>query len=497
MIRRTFNVKFKKTKRIKKKMLLPKELTRRKNRNISLFGSNNMTLEKIFHAIKTPFRYARAPLRRRFRKGRPIAVVLGFSPWKAFIHDWLPSHAVIRRDRNIQKFEFYTFIAPKLLSDRKSEVVVWGYKIPAHVERFCKRFRIPITRVEDGFIRSVQLGATKAPPLSLCMDRKGLYFDATRRSSLEDILNTYKFEADKKLRVRARKGIELLLDTRLSKYNVGESVDIESVYGPKTSKRILVIGQVDGDMSIQLGCNKAIRNNDLVWIAATENPGAQIIYKPHPEVLHGTRKDPPQSDPREVSGIAQVLLDDISLADAFETIDHVYTITSLAGFEALIRGLPVTCLGAPFYSGWGLTDDRQKTTRRKRKLLIDDLFAAAYILYPQYYDPYRKTFVEFEDALKLLRLMKDASAKTSSLLANSNSMPPPEKPAITESLTLATSLEKRSEIHLEAIRSFRRLLNVIDPPLQAKNSANSAPKKKITPTVPKKIANKTPAKRVN
>ena len=31
--------------------------------------------------------------------------------------------------------------------------------------------------------------------------------------------------------------------------------------------------------------------------------------------------------------------------------------TSLMGFEALLRGIPVTTLGTPFYAGWGLTTD--------------------------------------------------------------------------------------------------------------------------------------------
>lgn len=364
---------------------------------------------RVVEAVRASFRYIRVPFSRHVSKGRPTAIVIGFSPWKAFIKDWLPTYSVHRFDSKVSKFEFYTSIVPALLSDKKSEVFVWGYKVPGHVETFCQRFCIPVTRVEDGFIRSVGLGASKVPPLSLCMDRKGLYFDATRSSSLEDILNTYDFDRDISLRARSKSGIEALLTSRLSKYNIGQTVDIDRVYGPKTRRRILVIGQVDGDMSIQLGCSTAISNNDLVSIAADENPGAQIIYKPHPEVLHGTRKDPPQSDPNEVEFISQVLLNDISLADAFETVDHVYTITSLAGFEALLRGLQVTCLGAPFYSGWGLTDDRQITTRRKRKLKIEDVFAAAYILYPRYFDSDRRLYIDFEEALVILKRMKDIS----------------------------------------------------------------------------------------
>ena len=57
----------------------------------------------------------------------------------------------------------------------------------------------------------------------------------------------------------------------------------------------------------------------------------------------------------------------------------------MSGFEALMRGKKVTCIGAPFYSNWGLTDDRQIVTRRKNyNLSIEQLFYAAYIDYPIY-----------------------------------------------------------------------------------------------------------------
>jgi capsular polysaccharide export protein len=38
--------------------------------------------------------------------------------------------------------------------------------------------------------------------------------------------------------------------------------------------------------------------------------------------------------------------------------DELHVNSSLAGFEALLRGKPVTVHGVPFYAGWGLTTDR-------------------------------------------------------------------------------------------------------------------------------------------
>ncbi|NNH31078.1 hypothetical protein C9413_16675, partial [Rhizobium sp. SEMIA 4085] len=115
-----------------------------------------------------------------------------------------------------------------------------------------------------------------------------------------------------------------------------------------------------------------------------------------------------------------VLEQDISLASSFRTIDHVYTITSLAGFEALLRGLKVTTLGCPFYSGWGLTDDRQPTDRRKRKLTVEQLFAGAYVLYPKYFDPVAKEYIDIERAIELLGKMRAAYVSPNSEISAFN-----------------------------------------------------------------------------
>ena len=71
-------------------------------------------------------------------------------------------------------------------------------------------------------------------------------------------------------------------------------------------------------------------------------------------------------------------------------VDQVHCLTSLTGFEALLRGLPVTVWGSPFYAGWGLTADRGPPfppERRLRQLSIDGLVAACLILYPRCLDP--------------------------------------------------------------------------------------------------------------
>ncbi|PZU17852.1 MAG: beta-3-deoxy-D-manno-oct-2-ulosonic acid transferase [Shinella sp.] len=340
------------------------------------------------------------------RKRKKHAYVFGFVSWKTFISDWLPGHRIVRKNKPLTTFGFYMRVAPSILWNRGSRVYIWSYKDDGMIGRFCKRWRVPYQRVEDGFIRSVALGAERSRPLSLIFDSPALYFDATVPTTLEKLLNHYDFDNDPVLMGRAHTAMRRLIDLRLSKYNSSKDVEIEAIYGPKTRKRILVVGQVEGDMSIKKGCQRDIDNNDLVRLAAAENPGAQIIYKPHPEVLRGIRKNPPQSNPNEVCDIAMVLGQDVTLADAFRTVDHVYTITSLSGFEALMRGIPVTTVGCPFYSGWGVTDARQPNSRRKRQLTVEQIFAAAYILYPKYMDPESRRQIEIEEAIDILIRMK-------------------------------------------------------------------------------------------
>ncbi|MCV9963514.1 capsular polysaccharide biosynthesis protein [Pararhizobium sp. BT-229] len=318
--------------------------------------------------------------------------------------DWFPDYDVRFVPMKVWPIDFEINWRWQILADRRSRVLAWQYKGLPKVKAFCARHGVPFHFVEDGFIRSVSLGALKAPPLSLVFDSKDMFFNANEPTDLEAILATYDFDADPVLMARSRAVIARLLSSRLSKYNSAVAVDIEAVLGPKDRKRVLVVGQVERDASIRYGSLQPYTNNDLVWTARRENPDAQVIYKPHPEVMQGTAEA--LSDPELVSEAAQILRQDISLADALDSADHVYTITSLSGFEALLRGIKVTTLGCPFYSGWGLTDDRQPNDRRHRRLTVEQIFAASYILYPRYFDPVARQPVEIEGALDILADMR-------------------------------------------------------------------------------------------
>ncbi|WP_110687773.1 hypothetical protein [Salinicola aestuarinus] len=319
--------------------------------------------------------------------------------WKRpIIEAWMPDKTFIYVPFKANQVELEKKWLPLIEKTTDAEILVWGMNLPKAISNTTK----PIKYVEDGFIRSVELGSKHTPPLSLNFDSKTPYFDATKESDLECILSSYDFESDAELMARAEKNIQNILTLGISKYNNGRRKSPEDIYPTKGGKkRILVIGQVEDDASIIYGCSENYNNNDLVKLAAYENPEADIYYKPHPDVLHNRREM--LSNPNEVKNICELITDNIAIADVLSSVDHVYTITSQVGFEALLRGIKVTTLGCPFYAGWGLTDDRQKNKRRTRKLTVEQVFAASYILYPQYFDPIHKKYTTLEKTVEYIQ----------------------------------------------------------------------------------------------
>lgn len=234
--------------------------------------------------------------------------------------------------------------------------------------------------VEDGFLRSKGLGADLIAPLSLVLDDVGIYYDATRPSRLETLINAND-QLDAGARMRAEALITRIVDAGLSKYNLPNQADLSPL---PAGRRILVPGQVEDDASIRLGTTDVKTNRALLQAVRAANPAAVIAYKPHPDVETGLR---PGAVP-DAGTIADVILDRTDPMAALSQVDEVWTMTSLLGFEALLRGKRVTCLGSPFYAHWGLTDDRaMPISRRVARVDLAGLVHAALISYPRYYDP--------------------------------------------------------------------------------------------------------------
>jgi capsular polysaccharide export protein len=259
-------------------------------------------------------------------------------------------------------------------------VAVWRSKAAPEAVARLEQAGVPLIEVEDGFLRSQGLGADCVPPLSITVDRLGAYFDPAQPSELEQLLERGTF--DEALLERARRLRAIIVEAGLGKYEGGG----EAINRPAGSRRhILVPGQVEDDRSVMTG-GGGLSNLDLLKRVRADAPDACILYKPHPDVLAGHRKGAIAE--RLCLQFADRIVGDAAISSLIAMVDEVHVNTSLAGFEALMRGKPVTTYGVPFYAGWGLTTDKGNVpARRTARRSIDELVAAALLLYPRYLDP--------------------------------------------------------------------------------------------------------------
>lgn len=275
-------------------------------------------------------------------------------------------------------------------------LVCWGRTPPPDIDIVCEKYSVKLLHLEDGFIRSVGLGSDLIRPLSIVMDEKGLYFDATKASALESILNDGVFPPEEIERAVWIKNF--IIEHGITKYNTEPLKNPDWNNDGKTV--ILVIGQVEDDASISYGACEIKTNLALLQTVRQNNPHAWIVFKPHPDVLAGNRKgNMPVNDALQWADHVEK---ELSVVSCLEHTDEVHTITSLSGFEALIRNKKVFAYGRPFYAGWGLLENDVALPRRNRKLTVDELIAATLIRYPVYWDEELKGYTTCEAVLRTI-----------------------------------------------------------------------------------------------
>lgn len=317
----------------------------------------------------------------------PHIVAAGFSRWKRrFVREFLAGSTI-----------HFTAAFPAQ-AQSPSTIAIWGRRFDDEV---AENTSTPsVLRIEDGFVRSVGLGADLIRPVSWVIDDTGIYYDATRPSGLEKILATTQFDAP--LTQRAAKLRQTIVEVGLTKYNIGKSFWKR----PHTTKRlILVPGQVESDASIRYGASSITSNYTLLKAVRDANADAYIVYKPHPDVIAGLRNSGVHD--HLIKHVCDEVVGDISIHMIMQKVDEVHVLTSLAGFEALLRNIPVTTYGQPFYAGWGLTRDLCLTNevrqRRARKLTLDELVAGTLILYPTYISRRTSAYTTPETAVQELK----------------------------------------------------------------------------------------------
>lgn len=293
----------------------------------------------------------------------------------------------------------------------ESACVVWGTKGERRWHADAQRKRLPQWRMEDGFLRSAGLGSDLHPPLSLVLDKTGIYYDATRPSDLETLLSASRltgFQQQRAAQLRQR-----LVASKVSKYNLGAAFTLPAEASGKTV--ILVPGQVEDDASILTGTMGLRTNGELLRTVRERHPDAYIIYKPHPDVLVGNRQGNIPAE--DVSRWADSQALDADIIQCIQAADELHTLTSLSGFEALLHGKKVVCYGMPFYAGWGLTHDEHSCSRRTRSLTLDDVVYQALIAYPSYINPHSREPILAEQAVELLAATPRAQMQFSKIKA--------------------------------------------------------------------------------
>ncbi|WP_050930247.1 capsular polysaccharide biosynthesis protein [Aestuariivita boseongensis] len=280
-------------------------------------------------------------------------------------------------------------------------VGVWGASPTSHRGLgVAERRDAPVLRVEDAFLRSLHPGRAGEPPIGLHLDRSGVHFDASTPSDLERLLADAPLD-DTVLLDRARNAMARIKEADLSKYNAHDP----ALPVPDPGY-VLVIDQTEGDASVTAsGADKA-RFREMLVYAQEQNPGAQILIKSHPETEAGFR--PGHFDAQDESDRVRIYRDPVSPWALLDGAIGVYTVSSQLGFEAILAGHTPRVFGAPFYAGWGLTIDHTDLPRRARKLTKPQLFAAAMILYPTWYDPFTDSLCELERVLDILEAQVDA-----------------------------------------------------------------------------------------
>ena len=311
--------------------------------------------------------------------GRGRVVVVGFPFWRVF-----NLKALIGLHIDFVHFLRSVENAKNFVPTQGDTLVCWGASPPIGLANLAALRGARLLHLEDGFIRSVGLGSDLIRPQSIVLDERGIYFDATCPSDLEHMLSTREFTSEDLQ--RAQQARAFIVDHAITKYNLEPR---QTVQWQNNGKLVLLVpGQVEDDASIRLGCTHVRTNLDLLRAVREARPDAFIVYKPHPDVLSLNRKG--RVAVTAACEYADHVEAGVSVVSCIDACDEVHTMTSLTGFDALLRGKKVVKYGQPFYSGWGLTEDRAVNAtafeRRQRRLNLDELVAGALLHYPIYWD---------------------------------------------------------------------------------------------------------------
>lgn len=299
--------------------------------------------------------------------------------------------------------------------DEVQAVAGWGHKATARKARaLSARLNVPYIALEDGFIRSYDLGVNNAPMFSMSVDSIGCYYDARQKSSIEHYLEHQDwFDAS-----YARKSLDLIKQIcklEISKYNRGIRATDKIFKAGKDSgrKKLLIIDQTLNDASLTLGLAMDDLAKNMAYIINKDFCDHDIYIKVHPDVLEGKKQGviDIQELKQKVTGL-EVIDTNYNAISLLKLFDTVFAVTSQMGFEALLLNKKVYCFGTPFYAGYGLTHDLTDNVAIQRRshiknVSIELLFAASYLKLCRYINPITKKQCSIDEVINLIALQKE------------------------------------------------------------------------------------------
>ncbi|EAK0437294.1 capsular polysaccharide biosynthesis protein [Campylobacter lari] len=316
-----------------------------------------------------------------------------------------------RLKENVKNFYKITLYHTYKNITKEDVFVGWGRKKSGlKAIELAKKYNVKFLLLEDGFLRSLNLGVENSPSFSIVKDDMGIYYDATAPSKLENILNTYEFSSEEL--EQAKKAIELIKKEKLSKYN--NNLCMPKELFSANEECVLIITQVANDASLKFGLADNFSTQDIINEAIKKNPNAKIYIKIHPDVLSGKKQS--DFDVQDLPNNCVIIKENYNPIELLSYFKKVYTKTSGMGFEALMLGCECVCYGVPFYAGWGLTQDKQVCQRRLKKRTLEEVFYAAYVLYSEYFNPYLNQKSDIFDTIHTLAKYKKIEQANSNTL---------------------------------------------------------------------------------
>ncbi|MGJ7043167.1 hypothetical protein J2Y63_006451 [Shinella sp. BE166] len=292
----------------------------------------------------------------------------------------------------------------------------WGVKSTdnkEHQRSLAQLLKKRVMIIEDGFIRSMKIGLSGEPGLSVIIDDTTSYYDATRRSGLERALQNGRELTDAEHQ-RALHAIRQIVDNRVSKYNHAPVIPI--TVGRAEKPKILVVDQRRGDQSVESGLANRRSFKSMLLEAISTYPEHDILVKVHPDAISGGKSgyytDELSYVPEEERYRVFLVSNEVNPFVLIDLAESVFVVSSGMGFEALMAGKPVHCYGVPFYSGWGATIDHKSLKRRTRKRSVEEIFHFAYIEASRYVHPETGKRIEVEELVALIGRYKVGQSAT-------------------------------------------------------------------------------------